>query len=129
MGQAPERGDWAAFEREAAIAFETGIERGHCIAWLAEAGAAPVGSSALLLYPHLPSPTSAAPREGYLLSVYTVPAWRRRGVAAALVRAAIESGRHMGLARVRLHATSAGRAIYAAAGFGSRDDEMELKLP
>jgi GNAT superfamily N-acetyltransferase len=129
LGQAPAPDGWTAFEGVSAGSFKTGLEQGWCLAWLAEADGAAIGSAALLFFPRLPSPQSRAVVEGYLLSVYTLPPWRGRGIATALVTAAVAKGRELGLARVRLHATAVGRPVYAAAGFGPRDDEMELVLP
>jgi GNAT superfamily N-acetyltransferase len=120
---------WRAFEQMSAASFHHGIERGECFAWLAEPAAArPVASTALLVLPRLPTPKSLAQREGYLLSVYTLPAWRGQGIAAALVTAAVTKARELGLARIRLHATMPGRGVYSAAGFRPRNDEMELGL-
>jgi ribosomal protein S18 acetylase RimI-like enzyme len=82
----------------------------------------------LLLFPRLPTPALPPTREGYLLNVYTRPAWRGRGVASALVDAAVADARALGLARIRLHATAEGQPVYAAAGFRPRTDEMELRF-
>jgi GNAT superfamily N-acetyltransferase len=127
MGQVPVAGP-QVFEQQSAAAFATSLGSGACFAWLADTGSAPVGSVALLLYPRLPSPKLAATQEGYLLNVYTVPEWRGHGVATALVATAIAKARVLGLARVRLHATTQGKPIYASAGFIDRADEMELTL-
>jgi ribosomal protein S18 acetylase RimI-like enzyme len=98
-------------------------------AWLAQAAdGASVGTAVLLLFPRLPTPALPPAREGYLLNVYTRPAWRGRGVASALVAAAVADARALGLARIRLHATAEGQPVYAAAGFRPRTDEMELRL-
>ena len=118
-----------AFEKLSVSSFTTGLERGHCYAWVAESDTQPpIGSVALLLFPRLPSPDSLALVEGYLLNVYTVPEWRNRGVAAALVAEAVAKGRELGIGRIRLHATPEGQRVYAAAGFRLRHDEMELRL-
>ena len=106
-------------------------ERG--VAWLAESAAGeqvgdPVGSNVLLLFPRIPSPNCLIADEGYVLSVYTLPAWRGRGVATALMRESIAEARRRGLARLRLHATPAGQRVYAGEGFKLRTDEMELWL-
>jgi RimJ/RimL family protein N-acetyltransferase len=70
------------------------------------------------LGPALPIPASAHVLEIKGLSVS--PAHRRRGVATALVHAAIEAARTAGACRVTLRVLShntAARELYAAAGF------------
>ena len=102
---------------------------GGALAWVAAAHDGEIHASAvLLLFPRLPSPTSLAITEGYLLNVYVAPAARRQGIAAALVAASLDEARRRGLARVRLHATPAGRGVYERLGFRSRADEMEIGL-
>jgi GNAT superfamily N-acetyltransferase len=129
LGQHPQPAVRVSFLPASEVAFAKGLSGGFCHAWLAESDAGePIGSVAMLIAPKLPSPVSLATQEGYLLNVYTVPAWRRRGVAAGLAAAALIEARRLGLARVRLHATAAGQPVYAAAGFRMRDDEMELRL-
>ncbi len=119
----------ALFEAASSEAFSEAIERGQCIAWLAEnRDAIAIGSLALLIYPRLPSPLLTARAEGYLLNVYTMPAWRRNGVAGALVSASLAKARSLGLGRLRLHATEAGAPVYSNAGFAHRSGEMELSL-
>jgi GNAT superfamily N-acetyltransferase len=128
LGRRPDPGA-PAFRDRAAIAFAEGFRHGTCEAWVAESpDGGLVGSVAMLVYPRLPSPESPAVHEGYLLNVYTIPAWRGRGIAAALVSASIDRARKLGMGRIRLHATEAGQRVYEKAGFKTRVDEMELRL-
>jgi hypothetical protein len=46
LGQSPAPDGWAAFEDVSVASFKTGIQRGSCLAWLAEADGAAVGSAA-----------------------------------------------------------------------------------
>jgi len=116
-----------SFRDRATEAFVDGFRHGTCEAWIAESSAGDaIGSVAMLFLPRLPSPESAATREGYLLNVYTTSEWRGRGVAASLVHAAINRARELGMGRIRLHATAAGQRVYTRAGFLARLDEMEL---
>ena len=105
-------------------------DAGLATAWLAEApeDLSAIGSIVLLAYPRLPTLTSSGTDEGYIVSVYVAPAWRRRGLASALTDTAIAYAREVGMARVRLHATPVGREVYERAGFRRRDDAMEIEL-
>ena len=128
LGRHPDGGG-PEFREDASAAFAEGFRYGTCEAWVAESPDGElVGSVAMLIYPRLPSPESAAIHEGYLLNVYTIPAWRNRGIAAALVDASIERARELELGRIRLHATEAGQRVYERVGFKIRVDEMELRL-
>ena len=49
-----------------------------------------------------------------------LPAWRRRGVGAALLRAALAKARQRGLRRVGLHAQVQAMPFYARFGFQAR---------
>jgi len=65
------------------------------------------------------------PRRGNILNVYVQPAYRRRGLARALTEAAVAWCRQNGVRMVILHASDAGRPIYAALGF-TPTNEMSL---
>jgi len=86
------------------------------------------GNLVLLLHFRLPSPRNLVPTEGYVMNVYVEPAWRKQGIASALMDAALEHARGLGLRRVRLHSTAEGRGTYARAGFRPREDGMELNV-
>ena len=130
LGQAPagveER---EAFRVACRVRLAELLRDGRARAWVAEApDGGLLGAAILLEYPRLPSPRNLKACEGYVLNVFVVPAARRQGLASRLVDAAIAAARALGLARIRLHATAAGRGVYARLGFRGRDDEMELVL-
>ena len=118
------------FESLCRAAFEASFAANVCVAWIAEVPGKldPVGTLVMLKFPRLPTPKNPRTIEGYVLNVFVDSAWRHRGIASALVRSAIDYARSSGLARIRLHATAAGQAVYASLGFVGRDDEMELDL-
>jgi len=117
------------FEYTCRRAFESSLASSTCVAWLAETlESEPVGTLALLRFPKLPTPKNPLTTEGYILNVFVVPGWRRRGVASTLLRSAIDYGRRSGLGRIRLHATASGQTVYEGMGFVGRDNSMELDL-
>ncbi len=77
-----------------------------------------IASCAFLLVVHKPmSPAFPTGRTGTVLNVYTRPAWRRRGMARALMEAMLDDAREMGLSVVELKATDDGRPLYLKVGF------------
>lgn len=68
---------------------------------------------------------------GTLLNVYTKPEYRRRGLAAELIRMAIEDARAWELSSIELMATPMGERIYRGLGFAEQVSDnvpMVLKL-
>jgi len=116
-----------AFEtlREKAQArLEDWLERGDYIGWVASPADRPeiiVGGAGVQLQPILPRPliTSAIGegRQGTIVNVFTEPEWRRRGIAALLLKEIIEWSRQECLDRLVLHASEDGRALYGRLGF------------
>lgn len=58
-----------------------------------------------------------AGREAYLLNMYTRPAWRKRGMASALLDAMARHAREQQLGKLWLHASDEGRPLYERLGF------------
>jgi len=56
-------------------------------------------------------------RQAIIQNVYTEPAWRRRGLAALLIKRIIDWTREQGIESVVLHASDDGRAVYERLGF------------
>jgi GNAT superfamily N-acetyltransferase len=98
---------------------------GDFVAWLAEIDDLPVGTAAILWYPHPPGPRSLIGLEAYVLNVYTKPKFRRRGVARALIARVIADARAVGVRRIWLRSSREGRPLYEELGFGA-SNYMEL---
>ncbi len=73
------------------------------------------------------STTALSGPSAMLAGIYTEPAYRRRGVARAIIERLIEICRTRGCRNVRLRASAAGRALYESFGFAA-GDEMVLSL-
>ena len=66
-----------------------------------------------------------------ILNVYTVPAFRRRGLASALLREAMDDAGRLGVSVVDLQANAMGKPVYEKLGFMVRRSEytpMEYRL-
>jgi len=105
-------------------ALETGIYR----AWLAEtADGRVVSGGGIAIVPWPGSPGFPSTRRGWILSVYTEPEFRRRGIARRLMETIVEWCRGEGFAYVSLHASQDGRLLYEKMGFVPTN-EMRLYL-
>ena len=97
-------------------------------AWLAEtADADVVGGGGIAIVPWPGSPDFPATRRGWILGVYTEPAYRRRGIARRIMDTIVDWCRAEGFAHVSLHASDDGRVLYEKMGFRSTN-EMRLYL-
>ena len=94
-------------------------------AWVIESTGRIVSSGAALFSEWLPRPGDLTQRLAYLHSVFTEPGYRRRGLARRIVEAALAACQKMGLRRLTLHASHAGRPLYQSMGFLSTN-EMRL---
>ena len=108
--------------------FRHAIPSGQFFAYVAIAKSQIVASSGLVYHDHPPSQFHPTGREGYIMNMYTVPAWRRHGISTKLVQLLIEHARKNRCDRVSLHTHPQGKNIYAKAGFVPVDTEMRLTL-
>jgi GNAT superfamily N-acetyltransferase len=99
---------------------------GEFMAWVAEAEGAIVATSGVTLFERPPNGANLAGLEAYLSNMYTVPAWRGRGVGTALVETIVAHLKRTRVRRIWLHATEQGRSVYARAGFVPGETDMEL---
>lgn len=93
------------------------------LGWVVETAGHVVAGGGVLLRPLLPCPD--APRggaEAYVLNVYTEPEHRRRGLARQLMQTILAWCEARGVARVTLHASADGRALYESLGFAQTNE-------
>lgn len=114
------------------------LASGEYVAWLALApeGDAVIGGAGAqrrLAFPHPHRFEDGTVgigegRHAIVLNVYTEPAWRRRGVAEALMRQVIRWAEAERLDRLVLHASEQGRHLYQRLGFAA-SNEMRFQGP
>lgn len=100
------------------------IASGEMVVWLACAGQEMVGI-ALIDYGHtIPNYVRPTGRVGYISNVYTLPEYRRKGIAKVLVQKLMDDAREMRCDRVALSSTEMGRSLYVQLGFKPVKDEL-----
>jgi GNAT superfamily N-acetyltransferase len=110
------------------------LPSGEYVAWLAAPPGHPdeiVASAGLLLRAQLPRPDATGRRllhgpQGLILNVYTERSWRRRGLAALLMRHVLNWAASQGIEILVLQASTEGRPLYDKLGFAPTTEMQYL---
>jgi GNAT superfamily N-acetyltransferase len=87
----------------------------------------PVAGGSIWIRETIPSPRRPGTEEPYLMSVYTEPRYRNRGLATMVVKEAIRWSKRQGYRRMALHSSDEAEGVYSRLGF-ERTTEMRLAL-
>ena len=101
---------------------------GTFISWLALEGGRIVGTSGMSFVEKPPYYGCPSGRIGLLSSMYTLPAYRRRGIAKELLGRVVEEARRYGCGAVQITASDAGVMLYADFGFTKNNNFMQFSL-
>jgi ribosomal protein S18 acetylase RimI-like enzyme len=97
---------------------ETGTREGELIA-----------SIGLVIHSIPPSMFNRVGKEGYIMNLVTLPDWRRRGIARALLEHVLAVLRSEAVPIASLHASHDGLNLYEELGFKTKEDLPEMRLP
>lgn len=120
--------------REITISLKNYFSRnmGHMfMAVLAECGGRTIGTVYLAISEKPANPAFITGRIGTIMNVYTVPEYRRQGIASEMMRIIIDAAREKHISRLELSATGKGKGLYENLGFSVRKSaytDMILKL-
>lgn len=101
---------------------------GTFVSWLAMEGNKIIGTSGISFVekpPYFGCPTG---KLGLLSSMYTDPAYRRRGIAKELLNRVVEEARSYGCGAVHITASDMGVRLYTAYGFKHNGNFMQYTL-
>ncbi len=56
-------------------------------------------------------------KDGYIMSMYTVPDMRRKGICSTIMNLLLDAAREKGVHQIELHASSDGEPVYVKNGF------------
>ena len=104
------------------------LPKGEFVAWIVEtSGGAPAAGGAVWLQERQPRPGQRSARIPYLLSMYTEPEFRGRGLATWIVKEAMSWSKRQGHRSMTLHASKQGRGVYTRLRW-ERTWEMRVQL-
>ena len=108
--------------------FENKLTDGSFSAWVAESNGIIVSMSGLVFFERPPQGQNMSGLEGYIMNMYTMPEYRGKQIARALLEKCIADCRRLGAGRVWLHSSRDGYHLYKSTGFTKNGSEMELLL-
>ena len=109
--------DFDALEQSHKQKLAEQLPDGTCVAWVAEHEGMVVASGGVSMIKTTPVPEDPSYTIGFIHSIYTDRAWRRKGIAATIVDRLLEYCAGIGISRVQLGASEAGKKLYAEKGF------------
>ena len=102
------------------------LAHGNQTTLLAMDGGQVAGCATICYMTWMPSLRHPTGCRAHLMNVYTVPAFRRQGLARQLVTALMDEAKERGVTEISLDATAAGRPLYEALGFQANDEGMTI---
>lgn len=97
-----------------------------CFAWLVKADEQVVSSGTVSLVSIVPTPNDPSPTVCYIHSLFTEPEYRYQGCAKLIMEVMIDFCKEMGIKRILLHASDAGKPLYEKLGFRLSDNAMSI---
>jgi GNAT superfamily N-acetyltransferase len=119
--------EWnAATREESRTFFASAMTDGRYVSWIADAGEGVVGCVGLSLIAIPPRTREGHVNDGLVLTMWVEPEWRSRGVGRLLMEELLAAREELGIHRLLLHATDAGRPLYESLGFRANPTLMDL---
>ncbi|CAN5902048.1 GNAT family N-acetyltransferase [soil metagenome] len=97
--------------------FSKAIAEHTCISFIAECGNEIGGIGSLMVREQPGNFKNHSGKWGYIMNMYTVPEFRRKGICKGILNALVEDGRKSGITAFEMHATKEGELVYAQNGF------------
>lgn len=124
----PEDTDMSRIEAPSRAYYARALADGSHIAYLAWEGPNLAGTGGICFYRVMPTWHEPDGSRGYIMNLYTSPAYRRQGIARGMLEHLAAAARARGVKQLSLEATAMGRPLYEAFGFVPLKDEMGLLL-
>ena len=108
--------------------FEKHLPCGDFVAWLALDGEKIVATSGMCFYTVPPNTECPNGKVAYIMNIFTLPQYRKQGLAAKLFAKTVEEAGERGYKKITLNATDEGRPMYEKFGFKDVKGDMVFYL-
>lgn len=104
------------------------MKDGTFVSWIAEDEGKIIGTSGMSFVEKPPYFGCPSGKMGLLSSMFTNPAYRRKGIAKELLHRVVEEAKNYGCGTVQITASDMGVKLYTAYGFTHNGNFMQYKL-
>jgi RimJ/RimL family protein N-acetyltransferase len=108
--------------------FSSAMQADTCISFIATSEGEVAGIGSLQMREQPGNFKNPSGRWGYIMNMYTVPEFRRRGICKEILNRLVEAGENAGITAFELHATPEGQPVYLKSGFAIHSEPTLRKL-
>lgn len=108
--------------------YEKHLNDGTFVSWLAIDGDKIIATSGMSFVEKPPYYSNPSGKIGLLSSMYTLKAYRRKGIAKTLLQKVIQEAKEYGCYAIQITASDMGGLLYTDYGFKKYDNFMQLKI-
>ncbi|MBD3918383.1 GNAT family N-acetyltransferase [Paenibacillus sp. PR3] len=108
--------------------FQSGLSDGSLVAWVADDKGVVISTvcfSLCRLMPRFDNPSGIV---AYMSNVYTLPDFRRQGIASKLISEAIGDLKMQGIRKILLHSSDMAKPVYEGLGFIEGKNYMSINI-
>lgn len=116
--------DWESFRQDTYRYFYENIEEGGFVSFIAEENGEVIATSGICFYRVPPTFENRNGLVAYIMNMYTVPAYRRRGIAGRLLECIVNEAKTRGCIHLTLNASQMGKPVYLKYGFQEVQNDM-----
>ena len=106
-----------ALKRQMTTYFSKAVPSNSCISFFARSDNEIAGIGSVQMREQPGNFKNPSGKWGYIMSMYTYPAFRRRGICKNILKLLVEEGAKHGITAFELHATREGELVYSTNGF------------
>ena len=124
--QLPDDTDMSEIKRQSFEYYQKALGDDSHIAYLIYDGNRFVGAGGVSFFQVMPTYHNPSGNKAYIMNMYTVPEYRRKGIAYKTLDLLVNDVLNRGITSIALEATDLGRPLYEKYGFVKMNNEMEL---
>ena len=124
--QLPDDTDMSEVKRQSFEYYQKALGDDSHIAYLIYDGNRFVGAGGVSFFQVMPTYHNPSGNKAYIMNMYTVPEYRRKGIAYKTLDLLVNDILNRGITSIALEATDMGRPLYEKYGFVKMNNEMEL---